>query len=635
MNAAVLQIEAVSGPLRGNVWHLSEAPLVFGRSVGCHIRLSDPLASRRHCEVWLEHGQVCLRDLGSSNAIFVNGRPVRLASLSEGDEFSLGASVFRVVPSIKEDLHTASVDPSPTPATLSPVRDAYLRHRPGNEALSTSPRTIEELHALFTLSRTFSMESTLVGLWECLNEHLRRRFKPVHVWLATYLPIEDSLLLHPSTNPPDGAKEPRDWMKQAILEKHAALFPRFTGRASTKALETTMIAPISSATDVVGVAALHTHSPQGVYDENDLEYLLAVTSTFAPFVRMAERREQLQRDQAYRSAQGAPTARLVGESKPLVELREITRRAAQSRLPVLLEGESGTGKELIARMIHDLSARAAQPYVALNCAAIPSELFESEMFGHERGAFTGAHARRIGRFEEAHSGTLFLDEIADCSKENQARMLRVLETGRFRRVGGREEVAVDTRIVCASNKDLLNEVNSGNFRQDLYYRLSGFVVKLPPLRELTGDIPRLANHFLAEACQCLPKGVTGISEEAMQLLQSWHWPGNGRELRATIERAVLIAKDPLIAPCDIAIPGLTAPLPGSGYLRAPAVDPAGTVPTLQEVERQHIQYALERCEGKVRAAARLLGISHVTLYARIKEYGLQGEKSGTESGVEA
>ena len=613
------QIEAISGPLRARIWPVQPGCIVIGRGVGCHVRIPDPLVSRQHCELRFEDDTLTLRDLGSSNSVLLNGTPIREAQLQIGDRFSLAGSVFRV----GEVKRKPGNDPkrpsdSATAVTLNIERDLYLQATLADSTLGRSPRTVNELHALFTLSREFSIESTLTGLWEHLNQHLRDRFKPENIWLASYLPAEHSLLLYPGPVLTPGAETPREWMLDTAKRSQGALFPRSVRRGATRVMETTLLAPIASAGDTVGVAALRTSVPHGVFDEADLEYLLALTSTFAPFVRMAERREQLVRD--YRPCEKPTAPQLLGSSPLMRALRDLVRKASTSRLPVLLLGESGTGKELVARHIHDLGARRAFPYVALNCATIKQELFESEMFGHEKGAFTGATARRIGRFQEAHGGTLFLDEVADCSIDNQARMLRVLEAGTFHRVGGNEEITVDTRIIAATNKNVFDMMERESFRSDLYYRLGHLVIQLPALREIAEDIPVLAHHFLK--CSSLPSGrsIEGFSQPSLDKLQAWRWPGNVRELRACVERAILTTESTIIQEHDITMPqfaGSHAALPV----------PASEVPliTLEEIERRHIELVLKHCRNKVRPAAKILGISHVTLYARLRDFGISEE----------
>lgn len=287
-------------------------------------------------------------------------------------------------------------------------------------------------------------------------------------------------------------------------------------------------------------------------------------------------------------------------------------RAAKSDMPVLVVGETGTGKEVAARMLHDLSSRAKQAYVIVNAAAIPRELFESEMFGHEKGAFTGASHQKPGHFETAHNGTLFLDEIGDLSMDNQARILRVIETGRFHRVGGTREVCVDVRIVSATNRPLSGKEAAATFRKDLYHRLSGFVISMPPLRDRKSDIPELVEFFLHTAMRGGALAKLTISPAALEKLKGYNWPGNVRELRACVERAAALAEGDTIEPSDIMLPDESRRDPPSGsYLL-----------TLAEAEKHHIQRVLKHHKGNIRSAAQALKISRVTLYKKINDYGI-------------
>jgi DNA-binding NtrC family response regulator len=312
---------------------------------------------------------------------------------------------------------------------------------------------------------------------------------------------------------------------------------------------------------------------------------------------------------------------LVGQSKGMQEVYRWIELAATSTAPVLVFGESGTGKELVARTVHDLSNRRPRPFVAINCAAIPETLIESELFGHERGAFTGATERRLGCFELADSGTLFLDEIAEMDSNTQAKLLRVLQEGSFRRVGGgKAEIQVDVRVVAATNRVPTDAIAQGQLREDLFYRLNVFSVPLPPLRERREDIPLLARTFVEEFNRQDNRQVRGLTAEAERHLERYGWPGNVRELRNVIQRAVVLSGTGFIAPEHLPENVLrTAPV-------APAT-PAGSVTPIREMERDLILRALEETGHDKRRAAQLLGISLKTLYNKLAKYGIQAVKS--------
>jgi two-component system, NtrC family, response regulator AtoC len=306
---------------------------------------------------------------------------------------------------------------------------------------------------------------------------------------------------------------------------------------------------------------------------------------------------------------------LVTKSAAMQSTLELARTAARSPSTILILGESGTGKELLARAVHAESPRHDKPFVAMSCAALTETLLESELFGYEKGSFTGAAQRREGKFVAAHGGTLFLDEIGDISPKLQLDLLRVLEERRVTRVGGTESVAVDVRIIAATNRDLPKAVDEGRFRQDLFYRLNVITLTLAPLRDRKEDIPFLVDRLLERLAVELKKPVEGVSPEAMALLLSHTWPGNVRELRNVLERGVVVSRGPLLLPPDL---GLT--LRGEEMPAHPA--------SLAEVERQHIAAILKNTGGNVTQAARILDIDRVTLYSKIHKLGLKRADDG-------
>ncbi len=305
--------------------------------------------------------------------------------------------------------------------------------------------------------------------------------------------------------------------------------------------------------------------------------------------------------------------RLVGRSAAMQRVYRVIEQAAPTSASVLISGESGTGKELVAQTIHELSPRAGQPYVAVNCAAIPETLLESEIFGHEKGAFTGAYDRRLGCFELAHRGTLMLDEIAEMAPAMQVKLLRVLQERRFRRLGGRDEQAVDVRVIAATNSDPAEAVREGRLREDLYYRLNVFTLDLPPLRDRLEDVPLLVQAFLDEFDAVHRKAVKAVAPDALRALESYTWPGNVRELRNVIERATILAEGEFIERRHLP-PALGA---GAGRPRTIALSPGMTV---EEAERRLIFLTLEYTGQNKTRAAELLGISLKTLHNKLHRF---------------
>jgi DNA-binding NtrC family response regulator len=315
----------------------------------------------------------------------------------------------------------------------------------------------------------------------------------------------------------------------------------------------------------------------------------------------------------------AGAGELLGGSAAMQKLRELVRRAAASEGRVLVTGENGTGKELVARALHMGSRRQGGPFVKLNCAAVPAELIESELFGHERGAFTGAVAARRGKFELADGGTLFLDEVGDMPPAMQAKVLRVLQEGEFERVGGQTTLRTDARVVAASNKDLPAEVAAGRFREDLYYRLAVVIVPTPPLRERRDDVPELAAGFLAEACERNGRRTMSLSREAMLALQAHDWPGNVRELRNVVERLAILCDGPVLEPADVA-----QALPGARQPRADRARAGASFHELvEEAEREIILAALTAHQDNVSDTARALGLERSHLYKKMRALGVK------------
>jgi DNA-binding NtrC family response regulator len=307
---------------------------------------------------------------------------------------------------------------------------------------------------------------------------------------------------------------------------------------------------------------------------------------------------------------GAVGAQMVGRSAKMEHVRDLVARVAPSRATVLITGETGTGKEVVARMVHALSPRAERAFLAVNCAAIPETLLEAELFGHMKGAFTGAIATNRGLMEEASGSTLFLDEIGAISLNIQVKLLRVLQERTIMRVGGREPIAVDARIVAATNRDLRKAAADGKFREDLFYRLNVIAIRLPPLRDRKEDIPLLVEKFLERLSAELGKPLEGVSQEALGALMAHPWPGNVRELRNVIERGAVVAQGAILQLADLGLEpciGATA---------------TGQPMSLEEVEKRHIVEVLNWARGNVTQSARILGIDRVTLYNKIKRYQL-------------
>jgi two-component system, NtrC family, response regulator HydG len=341
----------------------------------------------------------------------------------------------------------------------------------------------------------------------------------------------------------------------------------------------------------------------------DPPHLRVLLNNLSAHLTISQENQRLRR----RLLRAGELGHLVGQSQPMRRIMTLIEQVAPSTASVVILGDSGTGKELVARTIHELSPRHAGPYVAINCAALPDTLMESELFGHERGAFTGADRRREGCFELANGGTLLLDEIGEMKAELQAKLLRVLEEGKLRRLGGSGEVSIDVRVLASTNRNLETAIRDGRFRDDLYYRLNVFSIELPSLCEHTDDIPALIEHFMREIEAPAGKTVRGVEAEALEVLKGFRWPGNVRQLRNVIERALIVTTGPLIGVAD-----LPAELKRAGGGNEVLEIKLGA--SLDEVERDLIKRTVEFAGGNKSRAAEILGVSLKTLYNRLERY---------------
>ena len=335
-----------------------------------------------------------------------------------------------------------------------------------------------------------------------------------------------------------------------------------------------------------------------------------ILSQAAGVIKRAVSQEEEMRDLHNRLEFHAEFGGLIGKDPKMQVIYKLIEDIAPTDATVLVQGESGTGKELVARAIHQKSPRKNEPIVVINCSAYPATLLESELFGHEKGAFTGAIRQKLGRFEQAHKGTVFLDEIGEIPLSAQIKLLRVLQTHKFERLGGEQTLSVDVRIIAATHRDLLKEVKTGHFREDLYYRLNVIPIQLPPLNQRRNDIPLLANHFLRRFAADQSKEIDEFSPEVMRLFLDYPWPGNVRELENSIEHAVVLAKETQIKATHLP-KALQTPITGT---------PTQSPPTMEEHEKELLQQVLEKCSWNKKQTAERLGISRNTLYVKLKKY---------------
>ncbi|MEO0083757.1 MAG: sigma-54-dependent Fis family transcriptional regulator [candidate division WOR-3 bacterium] len=378
-------------------------------------------------------------------------------------------------------------------------------------------------------------------------------------------------------------------------------------------IQSVMCVPLISRNKIIGAIYVDSRSKKSVFTQENLDFLIAFSHQAAIAIENSRLRHLLEEENKYLKTELAITtefSNIIGRSEQMLKVFDLMRKVLSSSIPVLIEGETGTGKELVARAIHYHGVRQKGKFVALYCGSIPETLLESELFGHKKGAFTGAVTDKKGLFEEADQGTLFLDEIIDINLATQAKLLRVLQEGEFRRLGELTPRRVDVRIISATNRNLAQAVKEGKFREDLFYRIQGVVINLPPLRERGDDILLLANYFLKKYAQKENKKISGFDDHSINLLTKYHWPGNVRELENTIARACALATNEIITVDDLGL-----------QLSEPIAD-IGLKKEIIQREKEYILSVLQQVGGNRTKAAEKLGISRRTLQYKLKQYGI-------------
>jgi Nif-specific regulatory protein len=433
--------------------------------------------------------------------------------------------------------------------------------------------------------------------------------------------------------------------REPVLAADALTDGRFVGAESIVArhILSILCVPLAIRDRLAGAIYVDHRQSRHLFGPGELEFLVAFADQAAIAIENARlfgeleaARQSLKEENdslRHEILSSVSLGSLIGRSRPMTGLKQTIEKVAQSPSTVLIRGESGTGKGLVARTIHAISPRRRAPFVHFNCAALPETLVESELFGHEKGAFTGASGQKPGRFELANHGTIFLDEIGKVSRGVQAKLLRVVEEKEFERVGGTRTLRSDVRVIAATNLDLEEAIQRDEFREDLFYRLNIIPIVLPPLRDRREDIPYLVDHFLNKISRDLGRGRKDLDPAVLDLFQAYSWPGNVRELEAAIHRAFVLSGGETLTPRDfdwiaLHVRGLegAAPRPAAMDGLSPVVSlgPGGYEETLERYDRQLISAALAQCKGKIRETARVLGIARNTLRAKMKKYGLQG-----------
>jgi len=655
--------------------------LVVGRASSNEIPVADERASRRHAEIFFKDGEWILRDLGSRNGTLIDGSKIDAPrALSPGNQITVASCRMTFVHSLTDyvppanDSEGANDSPgSQTQSDLPPsithrrAKASMLESQEIDPALGLEPSqqvsrsrqsespepvvhaaAIEVLQLAFELAKSTSVPEAcelalkklllitgcqaggVIKLENYAKEPKSSRVKSgepnaftLTVLAASelagkaYHPISETVVQNLLRDP------------SAILARNVTSDPHFIGdpqQSGSHVLSTTSLiaAPINLDSNLFGVLHLYSRIGRNDLTTDDLEVALAIAEVLSVSISNLSRQQSLETKLKSTSSrleqleQQLGHGDWIGDSQAMNVLREQVRRVAPTQATVLIRGESGTGKELVTRAIHENSPRSAGPFITINCAALSPTLLESELFGHEKGSFTGATDRKIGKFELADGGTMLLDELGEMSMEIQAKFLRVLEGHPFERLGSNKPIRTNVRIVAATNRDLEQAVQEGRFRSDLYFRLRVIELKIPPLRERVGDVLPLAEFFLKQFRNNSGHGPTRFSDRAQAAMLAYHWPGNVRELKNCVERAHVLAIGDVAEPEDLAlshlqVPGLEAHTPAASDRPESYKER-----TLDEVELEHIAQTLRYTQGQKNRAASILGIERSTLDRKLK-----------------
>lgn len=619
----------VAGPLKSGPFDLTEPEISIGREINSHVRLSDPSVSRRHAVIRREDESYKIIDLDSFNGTYVNGIPVINHSLKHGDQIAIGDVILLFVQQETEEdpvLESIALNDEDF-LTQSTVRlrgqDAfYLQPQKILEALSPTARIARDLYALLRISTTLTSIRDSKSFQERLLE-----------LILEIVPAERGAILLAAEGVAEfssavcwgrlsGSEEKlfvsRTAARQALVEGIGLLINDVAANASLRRAESLVdpkirgliCVPLTFRNTSLGVIYLDTRDAESMFDEHHLQLVTAIAGIASPAIENLKRAETLAIENQRLNLEINLHHKMVGESKKMQELYRFIAKVSPAETSVLLRGESGTGKELVARAIHVNSTRSQKPFVAINCATLNEALLESELFGHEKGAFTGALKQKKGKLEIAEEGTIFLDEVGELALNIQAKLLRALQEREFERVGGTRSIKADFRLIAATNRDLEASVRNGTFREDLYYRLNVISVVLPPLRQRSQDIPLLAKYFAAESGKRIRQRSIRLSSEALACLINYAWPGNVRELRNVIERAVVLGETDSILPEDLPEELLetaaTAGVPMTQFYDA-----------LRETKKQMIVSACRQAKNYV-DAAKMLGIHVNNLHRLIR-----------------
>jgi transcriptional regulator with GAF, ATPase, and Fis domain len=651
---------AISGSLKGTIFALTQDETAIGRETSNAVCLNDRSVSRRHCLIKREPTKsgsgttapavdvkeskaevdqteaahrFVISDLESYNGTFVNGLPIKEQRLAHGDQIAVGDIVFLFLQDETDSVSPAIQSAEGELITRSTVRlraeDAlYLRPEKVEAQLPANARVARDLNTLLKIGTKIN---SICDLPQLQTELLRLMLEVIPAEREAILLVDRSLDGFSSVcgwntlrGRDDSIKVSQTVTNQVLRDGVALLSNDLfetEGLGERPSLVearvcSVLCVPLLISKKALGVIYLDTSDPQARFDEGHLQLLTAIAGIAAAPFENASRLHWLEQENHRLQKEFGIKHQMIGESAPMRTVYQFIGKVAPTHSTVLLRGESGTGKELAAHALHLNGKRADKAFIAINCATLSETLLESELFGHEKGAFTGAIAQKKGKLEIADGGTLFLDEVGELTPPIQAKLLRVLQEREFDRLGGTRPIKVDVRIITATNKDLEAAVSNNSFRQDLYYRLNVLSVTIPPLRDRREDIQLLASHFAKTYSENCKRRILGVSPEARVVLQNYRWPGNVRELQNAIERAIVLGSAEMISPEDLP----EQLFEGTGIA---ALSTAGYHEKLRAAKRQIVIKAVEEASGNYAEAARQLGLHPTNLHRLIRNLDLK------------
>jgi len=612
------QVLVVTGPEQGVRYPIAIDSFAIGRGPRNQLSLTDTSVSREHCVILRQGDDFLIRDVGSFHGTLVNDARVTEHVLANGDCIKIGRSVLRFLTDDEIVCEETSAD---TRTIEIPAGQAQLPAALENpQDLHTLLRMsimLHSFHALYKVRRSPARSTLERHLLEFIFEAIPASRGAILLYgedlsepSSQSVRSEESAAHRPVVINRALVRRVMQERCGLIVENLEAEQPAGAGAGKSAAL---LLAPLQIREEVCGIVYLEGRA----FREPHLQLLVAIAQIASMALENAFHLEWLETENERLESELHPDHHMIGDSPRLRELQRNVLRAAQSNSTVLIIGETGTGKELVARAMHQNSPRAGNPFVAVNCAALTETLLESELFGHEKGSFTGAFAQKKGRLEVAAGGTVFLDEIGEMPLQLQVKLLRVLQERQIERVGGTQPVKLDFRLIAATNRNLEEEVRAGRFRRDLYYRLNVVTLKTPALRERQSDIPVLAMHFASKFGTQCGRRISGISPEAEAYLMHYDWPGNIRELENALERAVVLGSSDIIQLEDLpeSIREIARP---ADIVRAPGLQDA-----VDRAKREAIAEAFQQAQNDHAAAAKLLGVHPNYLYRLMRNLGMR------------